>query len=191
MLKNFIYHLQFFLKCIFILNPFFIWNTKFENFLNCFFFLIKVYLIYNVVPISALRQIDQIIHVYSFIFLYYLPLWSTPRDWTQFPGLYLIAYPFYKCNSLHLLNPKSQEGRFVFNILIFGAVKNPLNLFSLHLQHWLYEFYHQVKRLETEKEAGGKDTEKKQRKHFPPQACIRPSILSLSLYIHPATLRLQ
>ena len=34
-----------------------------------FIFLIKVWLIYNVVPISAVQQSDTAIHIYTFLFL--------------------------------------------------------------------------------------------------------------------------
>ena len=46
-----------------------------------FYFLIKVQFIHHV-SISAVQQNDPVIHIYTFPFLYYLPLWSTPRDWT-------------------------------------------------------------------------------------------------------------
>ena len=44
--------------------------------------IIKVYLIYSVVPISSLQQSVPVIHIsiYTFLFLYYLPSCSVPRD---------------------------------------------------------------------------------------------------------------
>ena len=38
-------------------------------------FFIKVELIHNVVLISAVRQSDSVIHVYTFFFLHSFPLW--------------------------------------------------------------------------------------------------------------------
>lgn len=60
------------------------------------FAVVKVWLIYNVVPISAVQPSDPIMYVgvyvsmqaYTFPFLYYLPSWSVPRDWIAFPALY-------------------------------------------------------------------------------------------------------
>ena len=47
------------------------------------FCLIKVCLIYNVVPVSAVQQSDPVIHIYILFFLCYLPSWSIPRDWVS------------------------------------------------------------------------------------------------------------
>ena len=42
-------------------------------------------LIYNVVTISAIQRSDSVLHLYTLFFSYYLPSWSIPRDWIQFP----------------------------------------------------------------------------------------------------------
>ena len=59
-----------------------------SSFLLVFHFFFKVYLICNVVPISAVQQSDPVIHTYPFFFSYYLPSGSIPRDWIEFPVLY-------------------------------------------------------------------------------------------------------
>ena len=88
--------------CIFFLSFFF---------LRFLLFKIKVFLIYNVVPISAVQQSDHVIHLYIFSFLYYFPSWSIPGDWIYFLVLYsktsLLIHSKY--NSLHLLTPNSQS----------------------------------------------------------------------------------
>ena len=48
---------------------------------NLFFFLIKIELIYNVVPISAVEQNDSVIRRYTLVFFYSFPSWSIPGDW--------------------------------------------------------------------------------------------------------------
>ena len=63
-----------------------------------------------VVSISAMQHSDPILHIYlyTFFFLYCLPLRSTPKDWIQFlccSKTSLLVH--YKCNSLHLLTPYS------------------------------------------------------------------------------------
>ena len=89
------------------------------SFLLLFFsFLIKVWLIHHIVPISAIQHSVPIslslslthTHTHTlFLFSYYLPSWSIPRDWRQFPALYsrtsLLTHS--KCNSLHLPTPNS------------------------------------------------------------------------------------
>ena len=73
------------------------------------FLKIKVELMYNVVPISAVQQHDPVLHRYTFSFLYYLPSWSIPRDWLWFPMLYsrITLLIHSKWNSLHPLTPNS------------------------------------------------------------------------------------
>ena len=66
-------------------------------------------LIYSIVPISAVQHSDPIIYICAFFFSYYLPSCSVTRDWIEFPVLdrrtsFLVLS---KCNSLHLLTPKS------------------------------------------------------------------------------------
>ena len=72
-------------------------------------FFIRAQLVYNVVPVSAVQKSDPVIHIYTFPFLYYLPSWSNPRDWIQFPVLYsrtsLLIHS--KCKSLHLPTPNA------------------------------------------------------------------------------------
>ena len=75
------------------------------------FFKNKVWLIYNVGPISAIQQNDPVIHIYTFFFSIYLPSWSISRDWIWFPVLYnrtsLLIH--FKQNSSHLPTPNSQS----------------------------------------------------------------------------------
>ena len=52
-----------------------------------FNFFIKVWWIYNVMPISAIQQRDPVIPIHTFFFSYYLPSQSIPRDWIEFPVL--------------------------------------------------------------------------------------------------------
>ena len=49
-------------------------------------------------------------HIHTFPFLYYLPSWSIPRDWTQFPVLYSrTSLPIHSKCSLHTLTPNFQS----------------------------------------------------------------------------------
>ena len=64
--------------------------------------------------ISAAQQSDSPYLCYRHIYipyLCYLPSWSIPRGWIEFPVLYnrtsLLVHS--KCNSLHLLTPNSQS----------------------------------------------------------------------------------
>ena len=76
-----------------------------------YIYFFKLQLIYNVVLISAIHQSDSVINIYTFFYLYQLPLCSITSDWIQFPVLYsrtsLLIHS--KCNSLHLLTPNSQS----------------------------------------------------------------------------------
>ena len=60
-------------------------------------------------PISAVQRSDPVIDIHTFPFSYYLPSWSIPRDWIEFPVLYsrtsLLIHS--KWNSLHLLTPNN------------------------------------------------------------------------------------
>ena len=54
----------------------FVWNKYcYPGFLS--FFLIEVYLIYNVMPISAVQQSDSVTDIYTFFLKYSFPLWFT------------------------------------------------------------------------------------------------------------------
>ena len=79
----------------------------FVSFKSFLIFLLE--LIYNVVPISAVQQSDPVRNIYTFLFSYFLPSCSIPRDWIEFPVLYsrtsLLIHS--KSNSLHLLTPNS------------------------------------------------------------------------------------
>lgn len=50
-------------------------------------FLIKIQLIYNVVPISAVQKSDSVIHTHTYIYIftffskYSFPFWFIPGDW--------------------------------------------------------------------------------------------------------------
>ena len=74
-----------------------------------FKFFIRLYLIYNVVPISAVQQRYPVMHAYTFPFLYYLLSQSIVRDWILFSVLYsrISLLIHSKCNSLHPLTPNS------------------------------------------------------------------------------------
>ena len=80
-------------------------------FLIILFYFFKVQLIYSVLSISVVQQNDP-----AFLFLYYLPSWSIPRDCLQF--LLLCSRTSLlinsKCNSLHLLTPNSQSIPYIF-----------------------------------------------------------------------------
>ena len=77
----------------------------------CVCVLIKVYLVYNVVPVSTVLKSDPVICIGTFPFLYYLPSWSIPRDQLQVPVLQSRTSLLIqsKCNCLHLLTPNSQS----------------------------------------------------------------------------------
>ena len=42
---------------------------------------------YSIVSVSAVQQSDGHTAIYPFPFSYYLPSWSSPRDWREFPVL--------------------------------------------------------------------------------------------------------
>ena len=52
-----------------------------------FFFLIKIQLIYNVLPISTVQKSDSVIHTHTHIYIftffskYSFPSWFIPGDW--------------------------------------------------------------------------------------------------------------
>ena len=72
-----------------------------------FFNFTEVQLIYNIVLISTVQQIDSAIQIYTFP--YSFPLWFIPGYWIQFPVLcsrtILFIHPIYIKKSLHLLIP--------------------------------------------------------------------------------------
>ena len=75
------------------------------------FYSFKVLLLYNAVPICAVQCSDPVIQIHLFSFVYYLPSWSSPRDWIvgPVPVLYSrTSLPIHsKCHSLHLPIPNS------------------------------------------------------------------------------------
>ena len=72
-------------------------------------FSIKVQLIYNALPISAIKLSDSVLHYIYIFFSYYPPSCSSPRDQIEFPVLHsrtsLLIHS--KGNSLYLLNTNS------------------------------------------------------------------------------------
>ena len=65
--------------------------------------------IYIYIYVYIYIQIDRQTYTHTFPFLYYLPSWSIPRDWIQFPVLYSRTSMLIhsKCNSLYLPTPNS------------------------------------------------------------------------------------
>ena len=59
----------------------------------------------NAVSISAVPQSDPVIHVHTFFFSYYLPSWSIPGDWRQFPVLYCRT----SLLTLNFLHPRTRK----------------------------------------------------------------------------------
>ena len=87
-------------------------------FLIYFFFCSLPSFYYSVVDlqcssISVVQQSNPVIHICTlfFIFLYYLPSCSNPRDQMEFLVFYnRTSLPIHsKCNSLNLLTPNSQS----------------------------------------------------------------------------------
>ena len=73
------------------------------------FFLIKVYLICNVVLISAVEQNDSVIHMCTFFFIFFSTM-AYPRILNIVPCAIqwdLVVYLSYIYNSLLLLTPNS------------------------------------------------------------------------------------
>ena len=100
-------------------------GSHFYYFLINIILLFLLWLIYNVLAISAVMQSDPVIcihvcicmciyshtHTHTFFFSDYLPSCSITSDWVQFPVLYSrIPFPIHpKCNTVHLLTPDSQS----------------------------------------------------------------------------------
>ena len=77
-------------------------------------FLIKVQLIYNIVPLSAVQQSDPVTHTCMQMYILFLILSSIifqPKRQISFPVIYSrVSLSIHsKCNSLHLLTPNSQS----------------------------------------------------------------------------------
>ena len=65
-------------------------------FLKFIYLFLKLQLIYNVLPISAVQKSEPVIHIYTFFFSRYPPSCSITSDWIFVPYAIqqdLIAYP--------------------------------------------------------------------------------------------------
>ena len=67
-------------------------------------FFITVWLICNVVLISAVQQRDPVVHIHTHS-LFYFSSWSVPRDWVEFHVLYSGTSLLIHSNRKHLHLP--------------------------------------------------------------------------------------
>ena len=105
-------------------------NTHFL-FCTCFYY----NLFTTLCPISAVQQSDPVIHTHTFPFSHYLPPWSIPRDWVQFPVLYSRTSLLYhsECNSWHLPAPTPNPSH--------SLPRYPLATTSLENRHFFFFFF--------------------------------------------------
>ena len=73
-------------------------STCFFSSFNLFIF-IKAWLIYNVVPISAVQQSDPVIHIHIYMHIPFIIFHHNiqslyPRDWIQFPVSFSLKYVY-------------------------------------------------------------------------------------------------
>ena len=76
------------------------------------FFLKKVQLIYNFVPISAVQKNDPITHICTLFFSYYVPSYSIPRDqiWSPVLNSRISLFIHSKCNNTTFTKETLDQG---------------------------------------------------------------------------------
>ena len=94
---------------------------------------LEIYLIYNIVLISAVQQTDHVIHTYIYSLSYSFPLWFITGCWVSFPVLYSRSLLFIRPIYMHYLIWPSQSyyGKYFLPIMCgWGAYNKPI------LFHW-------------------------------------------------------